>query len=687
MSTLQLEANSSVDDLSALPEGDQHHLDALEHVDAVDLMEPDSLEVSTPPPETAQTQKLCHYCKQMFSTIENLKRLASRKGYKHNTVIGVKNAAFRGCGLCKFIEATFDSFGIGNSYVTLHTRLAEKRIEDRLLLSKRISMFVKECLLPRLKGSAKLTKYPYHGCKIDELEVNTSEYPSNRLCILADEGSRAGVYIVRQPLVTKDNFERIIPQIKKWLDDCRHHHSKLCRYSTPKLPTRVLRIESETKSLVRLHVSRPDHKDDYIALSYCWGGPQSFTTTNSTLEQNKRGFDIDNLPLTFKDTILIARKLGIRYIWIDALCIIQDSDLDKAREIEAMGDIFKNATVTISAASATSVDGGLFNHRPSPELLEIPFCLPDKSLSKVYISKIKLIGESRDPINRRAWCFQESILSPRLLSFRSTELLWHCQSLKYEPVAKSIWTYMQANAKVPANIFGRDVAIQLPDALHRGQIWNSIVEDFTGRDLTNPEDRLPAISGIAKELALVWNDEHVFGVMRSTVEQHLSWMVLPRHELDTQHENARNDRVPSWSWVSIDCPIYFYTFQPVLKITCLEIGNTPESGKLVLKAKALSLKVQLMNSEQEKIFQKFYDVPEDLKAEACTLVLLKERPDSHPRGFNQSFLILKRLDNGYYRRVGLFDRDLSGHALNDCMQPKSLRNLFDAIEMSQITIV
>lgn len=277
------------------------------------------------------------------------------------------------------------------------------------------------------------------------------------------------MYIERQPPVANDDFERIIPQMKKWLDGCCHHHSELCRYSTPKLPTRVLQIEPETTSRVRLHVSRPDQKDDYIALSYCWGGPQSFTTTTFTLEHYMSGFDIDKLPLTFRDTIFVARKLGIRYVWIDALCIIQNSDIDKAREIDAMGDTFKNATVTISAASATSVDGGLFNHEP-PDLLEMPFCLPDKSLSKVYFSGFKFPDESQEPVNRRAWCFQESILSPRLLSFRPTELIWHCQSLKSEPVAKSNYRYVRTEAEVPPNIFGRDVAIPLPGTLHRAHV-------------------------------------------------------------------------------------------------------------------------------------------------------------------------------------------------------------------------
>ncbi|TGO12623.1 hypothetical protein BTUL_0085g00340 [Botrytis tulipae] len=692
MSTSQLQARYSVEDYFALPEEDQHHLDALEHAGAVDLTEPGSLELSTPLPEKVKTQNLCHYCQPMFSTIENLKSLTSKKGYKHNTITGVREAAGRGCGSCKFIQTCYLRSKTGNSHMRVHACLVENKIEDRLLISKGKSMFIKEHLLPRLRESTMSTKYPFDGCKLDGLTIDFPGCPVNRLCLLSDEGSRAGVYIERQPPVAKGNFERTIPQIKKWLDDCCWRHTRLCQYSTPKLPTRVLQIGSKNTSLVRLHVSRPDQKDDYIALSYCWGGPQSFTTTNSTLEYNMRGFDTDNLPLTFKDTIFIARKLGIRYIWIDALCIIQDSNVDKDKEIEAMGDIYKNATVTISAASASSVDGGLFDHGPTPNFLEVPFCLPDKSLSQVYMSRQIAYHESDDPVNHRAWCFQESMLSPRLLSFRSTELLWHCQSLAYEPVAKSNRRYIQSKALVPANIFGRNMEIQIPGVLHRARAWNSIVETFTERSLTNSEDRLPAISAIAKELAFVWNDEHVFGVMRSTVERHLSWAVVHRYGLDKKHEIARNDRAPSWSWVSIDCQVritmpasHFH-----VRTKCLEIDNTPACGKIVLHARVLSLEAHLMNSRQEKLLQKYYDVAEDLEAKACTLMLLGEYEigDKKDFGCSLSFLILKRLSNGYYQRVGLFDCWLQGrYPLHDWMRPKTLRKLLKTIDFSRVTIV
>lgn len=188
MSTSQLQARYSVDDDSALPEEGQHHLDALNPSEAVDSMEPNSLEVSNPLSETTKTQKLCIYCEPMFSTIENLRSLITEEGYKHNTKKGIKEAVDRGCGLCKLMDENSCELEGGNSHIRVHARLAEKRIEGRLPLSKRISMFVEKHLPPRLRRSAILTEYPFYGRKIDELYVDySSGIPYSELSILADE--------------------------------------------------------------------------------------------------------------------------------------------------------------------------------------------------------------------------------------------------------------------------------------------------------------------------------------------------------------------------------------------------------------------------------------------------------------------------------------------------------------------
>lgn len=180
----------------------------------------------------------------------------------------------------------------------------------------------------------------------------------------------------------------------------------------------------------------------------------------------------------------------------------------------------------------------------------------------------------------------------------------------------------------------------------------------------------------------------MFGVMRNTIEYNLSWKADFGDLQVANPKKVRNGRAPSWSWVSCDFPIYFITspLQTGFRITCLQIDDTPACGKIVLEAKVLSLEAHPMNSKQEKLLQEYHDVPEDLKAEACTLMLLREYERNF--GCSLSFLILKRLSNGYYQRVGLFDCwSQERHPLDDWMKPRTLRKLFRSIDFSRVTIV
>jgi len=121
------------------------------------------------------------------------------------------------------------------------------------------------------------------------------------------------------------------------------------------LPTRVPDISGPQP---RLHVSSKDEIGEYVALSYCWGGPQAVLTRIANIASNKQALPLDNFPPTLENAIQVTKRLGSSCLWIDALCIIQDSTEDKAIEINKMGSIYRNATLTIFAANASSVNEG-----------------------------------------------------------------------------------------------------------------------------------------------------------------------------------------------------------------------------------------------------------------------------------------------------------------------------------------
>jgi hypothetical protein len=136
---------------------------------------------------------------------------------------------------------------------------------------------------------------------------------------------------------------------------------------TPTLPARVVDIQT-----MSFYTSLRGEAAGYTALSYRWGGDQPFRTTKQTLSTKLGHISPSSMPKTLQDAVFVARKLGIRYLWIDSLCIIQDDPLDMARELSTMHTVYKNATIVIAAEFSACVHQG-FPQQPSEEAIELHF--------------------------------------------------------------------------------------------------------------------------------------------------------------------------------------------------------------------------------------------------------------------------------------------------------------------------
>ncbi len=112
----------------------------------------------------------------------------------------------------------------------------------------------------------------------------------------------------------------------------------------------------------RLHVSH-DQKAQYTALSHCWGALKPLTTTGSSLEQRKQGIEWSSLPKTFRDAIHVTHSLGIKYLWIDSLCIVQDDSVDWEVESAKMASIYSQSFITIAATAAVNGSEGCYMER------------------------------------------------------------------------------------------------------------------------------------------------------------------------------------------------------------------------------------------------------------------------------------------------------------------------------------
>jgi hypothetical protein len=127
----------------------------------------------------------------------------------------------------------------------------------------------------------------------------------------------------------------------------------------------------------------------YAALSYCWGGPQTVTSTMATIQDRTQGVTMQSFPQTIQDAIYVTQNLGLRHIWIDALCILQDSPEDKAHELGQMARIYANSYVTIAATSARSVSEVFLQTREpraqDPKWFPLPFTCPNGQMGTISV--------------------------------------------------------------------------------------------------------------------------------------------------------------------------------------------------------------------------------------------------------------------------------------------------------------
>jgi hypothetical protein len=227
-----------------------------------------------------------------------------------------------------------------------------------------------------------------------------------------------------------------------WLKECLSSHPNCSAYhgDIPELPTRVVDVGSSSGSeRPYLHVSSKDQRGRYLTLSHRWGSSKSLEATKTVeenLAQNRSGMDLESLPLTFQHAIDITRKFGYRYLWIDSLCIIQDSGEDWITESQKMGDIYRRADFTIATIDATSADSGCFFPRDGQTLrpCQLDIYRPPPKVDtyssytgKIFVSRATDMNKTRaSSLDGRGWCLQERTLSTRTLSYGKRGLGWEC---------------------------------------------------------------------------------------------------------------------------------------------------------------------------------------------------------------------------------------------------------------------
>ena len=389
--------------------------------------------------------------------------------------------------------------------------------------------------------------------------------------------------------------DKAFVRIQRWLRHCNGNHAR-CKPQVAQvtLPTRVLDVFHRTMFGSEKKVSVVETakiKGKYIALSHCWGTSSRLMATKASFPGLKKGIDISALPKTFQEAIQITRRLGVQYLWIDCLCIIQDDPQDWEREAATMATVYRDAYLTISASASSDSYTGCFPQRTtdsyiSPGTASLGYTTPREASGpnhaeasyqlssgggkrmKVHMfeewlpgsvfnaaqkTPIGTFGRRYDPIanqplSTRGWTLQERLLSPRTIHYASDQTYYECETevrsedgFQFPDMTFNMATLITTQ-RIPwaqhgllkgggmSFIAGQDAGGKGSTGIRWKGGWLSVIEDFSRRRLTKGTDKLPAMAGVARVLAQETGDTYLAGLWMQHIHEDLCWRVYAQEE-------------------------------------------------------------------------------------------------------------------------------------------------------------
>jgi len=340
--------------------------------------------------------------------------------------------------------------------------------------------------------------------------------------------------------IPEDSSSNAVSLTREWLEECVRNHKK-CHIPNPDwLPTRLIAVGlansvDDPKLVESAHIHKKGRAlPRYLALSHRWGTSTVFKLETTNRDELMKRIPMDRLSITFKDAIDLARQLNIPYLWIDSLCIIQDSPEDWRNESTLMNKVYKHSVCNI-AASAASDTTGLYRLRDRQtinSMITTKRLVRRKDGGGMYFfssSGNEFKATPPGPLYGRAWVFQERLLSPRSVHF-STQLFWECRQ------KRACETYPQRMPQGPDLTRFNTKAKAWENELVGEKVlgfWQELIENYIDCELTFPTDRLIAMAGIAEEFRqILKTDEYLVGMWRTHMPQNLVWAVKPRNWWD-----------------------------------------------------------------------------------------------------------------------------------------------------------
>ncbi|KAJ4387278.1 hypothetical protein N0V93_007867 [Gnomoniopsis smithogilvyi] len=415
---------------------------------------------------------------------------------------------------------------------------------------------LEDLIKKKIKGPITLERV---GSKIKVLSTD-----QHIISLYCDQVSQLAVPFAKPglPLLPEVASPEEFSLLKSLLHHCdeKHHCMKEQKYSKvpERLPTRVIDVGRDGTNSIRLldnTIEDSGITGRYIALSHCWGkaGDKGhFCTSKLNIEERKAHISYEELPASFQDAVRVTRSLGVRYLWIDSLCIIQGDDEDWATEAGRMEDVFSGAYCTIAASSAASSSVGFLGKRRPRDVIKLPMSGGTPLYLAEDIDDFRADVENSG-LSSRGWVFQERALSRRTIYFTSAQIYWECGN---GVVCETLAQLQNPQSRFLGDSDFPSFGLQFYKD-ERIRLVQHFYETYSTLALSYATDRTKAVAGLQRRIARVFNSEVTYGIVWNWLERTLLWRAAQSGSLTRIVYTETAEAPPSWSWMAYEGPISF----------------------------------------------------------------------------------------------------------------------------------
>ena len=351
---------------------------------------------------------------------------------------------------------------------------------------------------------------------------------------------------------------------RKWFEFCESYHCTLCS-QTPFRHGPGIRLIDTQDDCVKSYIAESSQTPHYVALSYvCGEKPQSYISLGHSYSSFLRKGALRNLSLskTIDDAIVLTRQLGLRYLWVDALCIDQQDAVDRQQQIANMASVYRCATFTIVAGYGDDCNAGLagMRHgtRSEQQVVEMGNIALLRSL---HTGGDRILSDKESKWARRGWCYQEALLSTRQLIFTSEQVWWRCRCATWCEASQ-----LETDDPVSFMLEGQpsSTPLEVQFSTLRPNDFFDLVGNYARRQLTFASDALNAFAGILSMITSLSGQHFFWGHMTAGFESQL-WWVGKSTMRSPLHANASDH--PTWSWVGWEGEVsfrHYLTYEPLI---------------------------------------------------------------------------------------------------------------------------